>query len=294
MLNPEHKRAVTPSVAAARSVVEPPFHAMRARLLCAKGIRAGGHAMWTGIGMAVAFTAALASSMEPAGAWKASAPPGNEAQWRCANHARNEWRVQTDGRGEVLFAAASARRPEFSLRLPGGGRLVGIDKDEFGGSVDWVSDSGKERLQLLQTNPVAFTQYRGDVYIASGPSHLGAEYGHVHRMHRLSPTRWQIDKVLDLDEAPVAALAESEVWTLVTTQGVLRVDLRSFTATRMHVNPRWGSVYPNSVVHRHGRWYIGARGAVVRLSPSGDAYREEWMVPPGCGMAAADYCHCRE
>lgn len=294
MVNPAHKRSVMPSVAAARSVVERLFRAMRTRVICAKGKRAGGHAMWTGIGMAVAFTGALASSVAPSSAWKTTAPPGNDAQWRCANHARNEWRVQTDARGGLLFAAPPARRPEFSLRLPGGGRLVGIDKGEFGGSVDWVSDSGRERLQLLQTNPVAFTQYRGDVYIASGLSHLGDEYGEVYRMHRLSPTRWQIDKVLDIDEAPTAALAESEVWTLVTTHGVMRVDLRSFTATRMHVNARWGSVYPNSVVHRQGRWYIGARGAVMRLSPSGDAYREEWMVPPDCAAATADFCRCRE
>jgi hypothetical protein len=225
-----------------------------------------------------------------ASAWKAVAPPATDAQWQCANASAQEWRVQAGTRGELLFAHAPGGIAALSFRMPDGGRLVGTDRGEFGGSVDWVSDAGDQRLQLLETNPVAFTLYRGDVYIASGLSHLGVEYGTIHRLHRQGPGRWQIDKVLDLGEAPGAALAKNETWTLATGTGVVNVDLRTLALTRVHTNRQWGQVHPTSLQQREGRWFVGARSAVIRLTPTGDGWREEWLLPPDC--AARQACRC--
>lgn len=236
----------------------------------------------------MALAVALAASSS---AWAPVAPPATAAQWSCANASPQEWRVQRGAHGELVFAPASARAPDLVWRMPDGGRLVGSNQGEFGGSVDWVSDAGDQRVRLLEANAVAFTAWRGDIYIASGLSHLGLEHGEIHRMRQQGRGRWQIDKVLDLEQAPSAAMAKDEAWTLVTGTGLLRVDLRSLAIARVHENPQWWQVYPTSLLQRDGRWFIGARSAVIRLSPVGEGWREEWMLPPGC--AAADrICGC--
>lgn len=225
-----------------------------------------------------------------ASAWKAVPPPSTDAQWRCAGASTQDWQVQHGLRGEVLFAHAPGAEATLSFRMPDGGRLVGTGHGASGGAVDWVSDTGDQRVRLLDAAPVAFTAYRGDVYIASGRSHAGPGQGQIHRLHRQGPGRWQIDKVLDLGEAPGAALARDETWTLVTATGMVNVDLRTLELTRVHGNPSWWQVDPASIAQRDGRWYIGARSAVIRLTPLGEGWREEWMLPPDC--AAGDGCRC--
>lgn len=250
--------------------------------------------MWTLLGSGLAWSlAVVAAAVPPSTTWKAIAPPASAVEWRCANTSGHDWSVRTTPRGDLLFAAAPVQRAELVWPLPGGGRLVGTNKGESGGAIEWVSDSGAQRLELLRTNPVAFAQYRGDIYIATGPSNPATDRGEIYRMHRQAPLSWQIDKVLDLGEAPGAALADADQWTLVTGSGVTRVDLRTLATTRLHTNPHWSQVHPTSIVLRHGRWYIGARSAVIRLSPFNDAYREEWMVPPACAAASTAACHCK-
>lgn len=239
---------------------------------------------------ALAWSVAFATATgAPPNAWKAVAPPANEREWTCASQSTTDWTVRTGSHGELLFASDGARHPDVSMAVPGGGRLVGSYRGESVGAVEWVSDSGRERVELLRANAVAFTQYRGDVYIATGQARN--DRGEIYRMHRQGATRWQIDKALDLGEAPGAAVAQDSTWTLVTGTGMTQVDLRTLAATRMHTNRQWGQVYPASLVRRQGRWYIGARSAVIRLSPSATAWREEWMVPPACAKPSAG-CGC--
>ncbi len=240
--------------------------------------------MWSDM----ALTLALAVSST---AWTVVAPPATQAQWSCANASPEQWRVQRDARGELVFARAPAQTPQIVFAMPDGGQLVGTDHGEFGGSVEWVSDAGDQRLRLLDANPVAFTAWRGDIYIASGLSHLGLEHGEVYRMRQQGRGRWQIDKVLDLGEAPSAAAAEGDAWTLATGTGLVRVDLRTLALTRVHTNPQWWQVHPISIARREGRWFVGARSAVIRLSPLGEGWREDWMVPTAC--AAVRGCGCR-
>ncbi|GAA5069902.1 hypothetical protein [Lysobacter panacisoli] len=246
------------------------------------------------MGAGIAWAVVLATaSVTPSTHWNVTAPPANAAEWRCANESRSDWTVGMGARGELLFATTPAHPPELSQPLPGGGRLVGTNKGEWGGTVAWVSDSGAQRVELLNKPVVAFAAFRGEVFIASG-SNMYGERGEIHRMHRRGATRWQIDKVLDLAEVPSAALLEADTWTLVTNRGVVRVDLRTLATSRLHTNLQWGQVHPGSVVHRQGRWFIGARSAVIRLSPFNGSYREEWMVPPSCATTTpAGTCHCK-
>lgn len=245
--------------------------------------------MGAGIAWVVLATASVTSSAN----WNVTAPPANATQWRCATQSHSDWTVATGARGELLFATTPAHPPELSQPLPGGGRLVGTRKGEWGGTVEWVSDSGAQRVELLHKPAVAFATFRGDVFIASGPDMFG-ERGEIHRMVRRGATRWQIDKVLDLQEVPAAALLEAGTWTLVTNRGVVRVDLRTLATSRLHTNLQWGQVAPGSVVHRQGRWYIGARSAVIRLSPFNSGYREDWMVPPSCAATPpGGACACK-
>jgi hypothetical protein len=50
----------------------------------------------------------------------------------------------------------------------------------------------------------------------------------------------------------------------------------------LHRNKVWVILYPASVARSSsGTIYVGMRGLVARLKPTGSAYEEDWLVPEG-------------
>lgn len=245
---------------------------------------------------------ALASIAEPVVArgthapngWMAVAPPTTEAQWQCANYAKDEWRVSLL-RGADVGISPDNHSGVVRLALPDG-VLIGQNHGEFGGKVEWKGTNAKLSLVLANKNPVAFTQAGSSVLVASGLAHMSMDQGEIIRLDRRSGGSWHGTRALDLGGAPTAAYrSDASTWIILTNTGVKRVDLNKMTVTEIYRNPGWFNIYPSSIAPSGGSWLIGARRAVVRLDPTGSGYKEEWLVPAGCRdlRPAPDYeCTC--
>ena len=229
-----------------------------------------------------------------ASSWTVIEPPQSRVDYLCTSSVQKEWRAQVGRRGELRFAprtGAGQGEPELVWAIGKRGRLIGNNRGLAGGSLDWLPAGGGPRQKLLDITPIGFAQYRGDIFVAAGLSHRIEGDGSIYRLRARDNGRWQIDRVLDLQEAPLGTYAREGEWTLVTAIGVTHLDLRTLQARRLHTNLNWWQLGPSSIVGHKDRWYIGARRGVVRLTPDVDGYREQWMVPSDCRSFTGD-CQC--
>lgn len=212
--------------------------------------------------------------------------------WQCANRAEQEWTIAASS---TTTARVTPLVPEPSLetRLElADGVLVGTNHGEFGGKIEWRPRDLPARLVIDRVNPVAMIQRGDDVLIATGLAHMTLDAGEILRLSRAEGGDWVASKALDLGEAPNAATRlDDRTWVILTTKGVSRVDLDSLKSKVIHRNRNWWWIYGNSIVPVGDAWVIGARRAVIRLSPNGDEFVEEWLVPKSCALVGSD-CRC--
>ncbi len=223
--------------------------------------------------------------------WTAISQPVGD-NWRCANSSREEWAVSAGPNNTVQISPHSAR-VDVRLALPDG-ELVGTNQGEFGGMIEWVTRDTKRHMVLPDVNPVSFTTRGDDVFVATGLAHLSLDSGAIFRIRRAKNGDWQSSKVIDLGEAPNASFRVGDTsWVVLTTNGVTRIDLQKLTQDRIYRNENWWQLYGNSIVPLGDSWIIGARRAVIRLTPINQSFSEDWLVSEQCRLLVAPNCACK-
>src|SRR5687767_1473312 len=117
----------------------------------------------------------------------------------CANQSSAQWHVEIAGDGATLLVRPEstwADRPEI-LSVPDG-RLIGIDRGEFGGGAWWVSDSRTDSTLLTRANLHDFIQLEsGRIIGLVGLAHMGIDTGAVVTFER-GTRGWRAVHLLDL------------------------------------------------------------------------------------------------
>ncbi|UHQ22141.1 hypothetical protein LVB77_15925 [Lysobacter sp. 5GHs7-4] len=236
-------------------------------------------------GVVLAFAGASSS-------WAVIDPPQSGVEWHCTSMVQRQWSARVSG-GQLTFTPheSGAKIRDLVWAIGKRGQLVGRNHGLAGGSLEWVTDAGRQRRTLLDSKPVAFAHHRGDIFVASDLSDRAAGGGAIYRLRARDTGQWQIEQVLKLDEAPLAGYTRGGSLYLVSVMGVNRLDLRTLQTARLHRNMQWWRLMPSSIVEHRGRWYIGAVRGVIRLTPDTEGYREQWVVPASCKTFAGD-CEC--
>lgn len=230
------------------------------------------------------------ASTMPEGWVVISQPVGDN--WQCANSAREEWAV-TAGPNNTVQISPYNPSGEVRLALPEG-ELIGTNQGEFGGKIEWVTRDAKRHMVLSDVNPVSLTTLGEDVFVASGLAHLGLDSGAILRVRREKNGDWQSSKVIDLGEAPNASIRVDDAsWVVLTNNGITRIDLRNLTQERIYRNKNWWQLYGNSIAPLGDSWMIGARRAVIRLTPIDQGFSEDWLVSKHCRLLVAPKCECK-
>ncbi|UJB17234.1 MULTISPECIES: hypothetical protein [Lysobacter] len=244
---------------------------------------------------AAAGTAApppIAEGEVPKG-WVVVDPPREAADWSCINQSPEHWKVQGDStdRGSIVAAAATAD-PGLRVELPDG-VLVGENRGEWGGSIEWQPKRPGGGFAYDGLNPAVATVFNGDVFIAEGLMHMDQNRGSVLRFGRGDGPRWRITGPHELGAAPTAGVrANNSDWILLTSVGVIRMELPRLWPHTLYRNRQWEQIYPDSIRPLGRSWLIGTRHGVIRLVPLGERYIEQWLVPASCRQLKAPDCKC--
>jgi len=215
----------------------------------------------------------------PAG-WKVVHPARYMSlEWECLNQRLIPYRVSMDSSGSRLTIAAAKEDDFLADSLPlSDGKLVSHDLGEFGGDVTWQPTVGSA-TRILTGNPVHLEPRNDTVLVFDGLAHLSFNYGYLLALTRRQGP-WHVDTLGSLGYAPAAVMRSSPSTYLVAAADALLLVTASGHVNVLRANQSWGGLYPTSVVRdRVGTVYVGARGAVFRVSNIGRSTTEDWLVP---------------
>ncbi|MEI2429414.1 hypothetical protein RDV84_21990 [Lysobacter yananisis] len=247
--------------------------------------------------LAAAAAAVVATGGDaPPSGWVAVDPPRSEAALRCANYSQQEWSVRRAADGTPELVQVRHEHRYLTVReLFDDGALLGYNRGEFGGWIEWLPRDGGARFEQTQVDPVAATRYRGEAVIAEGLAHLDANRGSVLRFERRDGRSWRIHRLAELDAAPVAAVRRGDKeWVLLLVDGVASVQLDSGQVRRLHRSRDWLGSYVGSIQPLGDGWLIGGRRGAIRLEATADGgYRERWWTPARCAVLEP-VCSCAD
>lgn len=157
------------------------------------------------------------------------------------------------------------------------GFLVGFNHGEWGGALNWYSDSGSSRGELLNDNVVDLLAVPNGFIVLTGLSHLGSDEGRATELVDTG-TVFRIGRSADLGSAPRAAILERDGAAIVaTTVGMSRIS-PSFQVTRL-LSSSWGRFYPVSLALDGTTAYVGMRGIVAKIELGAATPTETWFSP---------------
>jgi hypothetical protein len=239
------------------------------------------------VAVALLLSCGVASAQETPDGWAVfSRQTPDDVALRCANYSRT-WKVSLYS--EKLVIVEGRDRSGMSSIEYGSGKLEGLDHGEFGGGLWWLDGASKTKISDENVHGFVRTQFGTLAFV--GLDHMSLRSGKVLIIGGgdIGPPSTTV--LADLGESPGAfALAPDGSVVLVTSSKIYRIKspgvietIGSAEDTPARFGGKFGGLYPTSVaVLRSGAIYVGMRHFVIRLTPKGSSYAEDWLVPSHC------------
>lgn len=219
-------------------------------------------------------------------------PRRGSRHFECIQGATEQWQV-------ALAADSSALRitpvtpltlghgwdtPQDTLRLADG-RFSGMNRGEWGGEIWWEPNRGP-RVRIARENLVRFLLRDSTVFAFVGLAHLTFDEGRMLQLGR-PEGRWQVVRSWPLGSAPWGyAKLGRDTLLVPTADSLLLIHFEGGAPVRRAVHGGTGVPYTDVITaarDRAGTLYLGARSAVVQLTPRPTGgYAERWLVPAQC------------
>ncbi|WP_375560030.1 hypothetical protein ACE193_20275 [Bernardetia sp. OM2101] len=211
-------------------------------------------------------------------------PKTGSKKWQKMNHSIEEFSVKIEN--NILQANKIKRYEDTEFELSNG-KLVGIDRGEWGGKLIFVpSDTSKtgveikqkEKMPLLdifsdttQTNiqikfgNIKFIfEFNGKVYFIEGLAHMGINEGALFELD-ITDNTFSYKKIIDFEDAPQAFTIFNDKIFIASYQNFYVIE--NFKSTLIFKDMFWASLYPNSIaVFDEENIFVGIRGGIVKIN----------------------------
>lgn len=186
----------------------------------------------------------------------ATAPQPMSDEWYAANHSLKDIFVSTD-EGALVALEKPVDYPAEIATVHG--KLVGEDKGEWGGSIKFMPDTGKD-YTLVEENFQGFYTLEGRLFALTGLAHMGIDEGAIYEII-FRDGRWAADGIAKLDGCPEAFSIVDNMLYLVTSNSLSTVSADGMIETLLD-EAFWEGLYPTSIVCADTVVFIGMRGGV--------------------------------
>jgi hypothetical protein len=160
------------------------------------------------------------------------------------------------------------------LELPDG-FLVGSDRGEWGGGLDFFTRDGRRVATLVKTNTNGIVRISDNIISLHGLNHMSMRDGSV-RFWTLGTPVPVLASEHRLDGGPECFVVSGDLLWVLTAEGLWRIDGRKVErAHAVDVVP----FSPRSLaVDSAGDVWAGMRRLILHFKRRGDAFEEEWLV----------------
>jgi hypothetical protein len=203
------------------------------------------------------------------------------------------WQVATAGDGGITIRATSDLEPDTGPALPfprskkrhhgrqhvlelPDGFLVGVDRGEWGGRLDFFARDGNRVAKLASTNTNGVVRIADNIISLHGLDHLRMRSGSVRFWTRGDQHQFLPAGEHELDGGPKCFVVAGNLLWVLTSGGLWKIDGREVRrAHAVDVVP----LSPSSlVVDSAGDVWAGMRHFVLHFKQRGDGFDEEWLV----------------
>jgi hypothetical protein len=206
---------------------------------------------------------ALGQSYSEADFKRTKPPLYSTDEWYALNVSTDEFSVfNKNGQLEITKAGGDTNT---QFKLPKG-RLIGIDRGEFGGALKYIPNcKPKEAIQIKSGNVKLIFQYHDSIYFFEGLAHLTINNGALYRLDTANTT-FTYTGIVGFEDAPEAFAIYNNQILIASHESfyILHNGLKKEVVLR---NTFWRSLYPNSIaVIDEKHVYIGIRSGYVKLN----------------------------
>lgn len=161
------------------------------------------------------------------------------------------------------------------------GWLIGFNAGEWGGSLWWFSNTGKESYKISDDQIRGYIQKDDVLFAIEGLAHLGISEGKVIKIIKNDKTgKYESVIYSTLPEAPDAVILDNDGSMIIVTTSSLIKIASDGKVKKLAEDAFWHGLYANSVVIDSQRnVYIGMRQGVGKLSIFESEPKIEWLVP---------------
>jgi len=173
------------------------------------------------------------------------------------------------------------------------GWIVALDVGEFGAGLWWIAKDGRRQKKLGEPHVVALIRTKVGVFAATGIDHGFPGRGEVLLIKKWRGGDWRVKHFAFVgDSAKTAVISQDGGILVVTRTSLVHVSLRG--DTKILHRGKWSEFFdtghgtfttwrPGAVaVESSGDILLGMNGAIVRLMPRDQGYREDWLMPSVC------------
>lgn len=161
------------------------------------------------------------------------------------------------------------------------GWLAGLDAGEWGGRLSWFSSDGSRKVVILQDNIQGIARVGSEVLILRGLAHLTSDRGQVSKLVRDENGNFRVQDLVDLKSVPRSFAVESSGSILISLEDkIVRVKTSGAMETLKAMPLNYLNV--SMAVTNSGTVYLGMWGFVVRLIPTREGIKEQWLAPRNC------------
>jgi hypothetical protein len=188
-------------------------------------------------------------------------PKAGSSEWYPLNHSRNEFAVKIiDGKLEIE-KVDEVNESELNIS---NGRLVGVDRGEWGGTLTFVpTDTTSSKIEIKRGNIKFIFTFKDKIYFIEGLAHLGYSGGAIFELDT-TDNKFTYSKLVDFDDAPEAFSIYKDKFLIATHERFYIV--KDFKKELIFEDTFWSSLYPNSIaVLDDKNVFIGMRSGIVKV-----------------------------
>lgn len=157
------------------------------------------------------------------------------------------------------------------------GYLIGFDNGEFGGSLYWFSEDGKQSRLVSNHSVKSFLKVDNKIFALEGLDHMGVDRGSILSIS-LSAGNWVADNYVKFPNDPKAIGNDSKGNLIVVSGSSILSISNATTITVLNSFEEWKpSIWQTDLIIKDDIAYIGMNDGVYKLNlKSGIA---TWLLP---------------